>query len=190
MGVSRATIREAIGALQLSGLVETRHGAGSYIVDVPPQASVLALPTDASPSALLEARTIFEPQVAALAARAQRKDPEIDRLLNVMAESSDPEDRAQRQRWSDADRAFHRQIAFGTNNVVLIAVADHIAKVMDQPLWRRLRDESIAAPGHTVLYLAEHRLIAAAIAEGDQSAAEFHAGQHLKHARQYMALNE
>lgn len=190
LGVSRATVREALGALQVSGVVETRRGAGSYVVQAPARASIRALPTDASPSGLLEARTIFEPQIAGLAAQSERKDPELDRLLEVMAESSDPEDPEQRKRWSDADRAFHRQVALGTHNVVLVAIADYVADIMDQPLWRRLRDESIAAPGHTTLYLAEHRLIAAAIDEGDRAAAEFYVAQHLRHTRQYMALND
>ena len=71
MGVSRATIREALGALQVAGLVETRQSAGSYVVDVPPDEPQLSLPHDASPSGLLEARAIFEPAVAELAAQAE-----------------------------------------------------------------------------------------------------------------------
>ena len=60
---------------------------------------------------------------------------------------------------------------------------------MDQPLWQQLRDESIAVPGRTTLQLAEHRLIAAAIAEGDPEAARRHAAEHIDRARRYMALD-
>jgi DNA-binding GntR family transcriptional regulator len=59
---------------------------------------------------------------------------------------------------------------------------------MDEPLWRRLRDDSIAVPGRTELQLAEHRLIAAAVAEGDAELAAFHATEHINRARRYMAL--
>lgn len=76
MGVSRATIREALGALQVTGLVETRQGAGSYVVDIlPPRDPVLSLPADASPYSVLEARAIFEPAIASMAATASRSDP-------------------------------------------------------------------------------------------------------------------
>ena len=190
MGVSRATIREALGALQVAGLVETRQGAGSYVVDVPSSSPVVALPADASPSALLEARAIFEPAVASLAAGAELLDPEIDRLLEVMAESEDPTDPEHRQRWSDADRAFHRQFAYATSNAVLIAIAEEVADLMDEPLWRQLRDDSIAVPGRTTLFLAEHRLIAAAIAEGDGAGAAIHVTEHIQRTRRYMALTE
>ena len=54
-------------------------------------------------------------------------------------------------RWNEGDRLFHRQIAVMTGNPVLVALADHVAAVMDQPLWQRLRDESVAVPGRTRL---------------------------------------
>ena len=44
---------------------------------------------------------------------------------------------------------------------------------MDQPLWQRLRDDSIAVPGRRTVQLAEHRLIAAAIVDRDPAAARF-----------------
>src|SRR5437764_11564391 len=49
--VSRASVREAIAALQLQGVVETRPGAGTFVVAAP---STQAVPHDASPSAVLE----------------------------------------------------------------------------------------------------------------------------------------
>ena len=106
-----------------------------------------------------------------------------------MAAGADPSDPEQRRQWSDADRRFHRQFAVATANPVLLAIADHLADLMDQPLWRQLRDESISVPGRTTLQLAEHRLIAAAVAEGDPDAARQHAIQHIDRARRYMALD-
>jgi DNA-binding FadR family transcriptional regulator len=197
LGVGRASVREALGALQVRGLVETRPGAGSFVAPdalarltaAAELAGALDLPADAGPAALLEARRVLEPEIAALAAARGGADAEIDRLLEVMAASADPTDPAQRRRWSDADRAFHRQIAVATVNPVLLAIADHLAALMDQPLWQRLRDDSIAVPGRTTLQLAEHRLIAAAIAEGDPESARRHAAEHIDRARRYMALD-
>jgi DNA-binding FadR family transcriptional regulator len=197
-GVGRASIREALAALQVRGLVQTRQGAGSFFRSdalerlaaaerqIPAD---LGLPADAGPAAVLEARRIFEPEIVALAARRAHADPAVDALLDVMVASADPSDPEQRRRWSDADRRFHRQFAVATTNPVLLAVADHLADLMDQPLWQQLRDESIAVPGRTTLQLAEHRLIAAAVAEGDADAARRHAIQHIDRARRYMALD-
>jgi len=150
----------------------------------------LPLPADAGPDALLQARRAFEPEIAALAAaRGGGADPAVDALLTTMEQSADPSDPEQRRRWSDADRAFHRQLAVATGNPVIQAIADHLASLMDQPLWQQLRDESIAVPGRTTLQLAEHRLIAAAIADGDAAAARTLTAQHIDRARRFMALD-
>jgi DNA-binding FadR family transcriptional regulator len=201
-GVGRASVREALAALVVRGLVQTRQGAGSFFVPDALErvtlareaaagagAAGLVLPADAGPGAVLEARRILEPEIVALAARRASPDPEVDALLEIMEDNQDPFDPGQRRRWSDADRRFHRQFAVATANPVLLAIAGHLADLMDQPLWQQLRDESIAVPGRTTLQLAEHRLIAAAVAEGDAGAARQHAIQHIDRARRYMALD-
>ncbi|HEV2999965.1 MAG TPA: FCD domain-containing protein [Solirubrobacteraceae bacterium] len=196
--VGRASVREALAYLQLQDLIVTRRGSGSYVADDAPEriaeragTGELAPVPDAGPAAVLQARLITEPPVARLAAQAAPHDgEELTRLLATMDASMDPADPAQRRRWSDADRSFHREIAVLTGNPVLVAIADRLACTMDEPLWRRLRDESIAVPGRTTLQLAEHRLIAASILEGDPDAAELHARQHIQRARRYMALED
>ncbi len=211
LGVGRASVREALGFLQMQGIVETRRGAGSFVAtDVHTRlaASLPAdgpggLPADASPAALLRARTLLEPAIAREAAQVRAaalpaeplpgatapSTAALDALLSRMESASDPEDPAQRRVWSDADRDFHLAVASATGNPVLGAVGAHLAALMDQPLWRRLRDDSIGVPGRTVLQLAEHRLIAAAIADGDPDAAEDHARRHIIRARHFMALD-
>ena len=196
--VGRASVREALGFLQLQELIVTRPGSGSYVADdvldrLADRAGDGELPPvpDAGPAAVLQARLITEPPVARLAAQAAPHPREdLSRLIEAMDASMDPEDAAQRRRWSEADRLFHREIAVLTGNPVLVAIADQLACTMDEPLWRRLRDESIAVPGRTALQLAEHRLIAASILEGAPDAAELHARQHIQRARRYMALED
>jgi len=194
LGVGRAAVREALGFLQLQGFIVTVPASGSYVAhDAVERLSELKLEpvADAGPAAVLEARLITEPSVARLA--AERGPHEHDPLGDLLAEmdaSSNPDDPDQRRRWSNADRDFHRTIATLTGNPVLIAIAGQLARTMDEPLWRRLRDESIAVPGRTTLQLAEHRLIAASILEGDADAAELHARQHIHRARRYMALED
>jgi DNA-binding FadR family transcriptional regulator len=181
--VGRASVREAIAALQVSGLVETRPGSGTFVAATPEEVREVH---DSSPSDLLEARAMFEPQVARLAAQRGRPDEEIEALLVEMEQAADGRDQAG---WNDCDRRFHQRIAALTGNPVVLDLADRIAAVMDEPLWQRLRDDSIAVPGRTTLHLAEHRMIYEAIAEGDADAAELYASQHIRRVRRYMTLD-
>jgi DNA-binding FadR family transcriptional regulator len=185
--VSRASVREAIGALQVQGVVETRAGAGTFVVAAPPTSEI---PHDASPSAVLEARAQLEPAVARLAAQRAQADPAVENLLEAMEAITDPGEPGARATWSASDRLFHRQLAAMTGNPVLLAFADHVATLMDQPLWHRLRDDSIAVPGRTRIHAAEHRMIYEAIVDGDAEAAAFYSAQHINRVRTYMELGQ
>ena len=177
--VSRASVREALASLALQGVVETRHGAGTFVVGLPPSEP----PHDASPSAVLEARLALEPAVARLAAARGQADEAAEKLLAAM--EAEPVDIAT---WNASDRLFHRQLAAMTGNPVLLAFADHVAALMDEPLWQRLRDDSIAQPGRTRIHVAEHRMIYEAIVAGDAEAAAFYSVQHINRVRAYMEL--
>jgi DNA-binding FadR family transcriptional regulator len=179
--VSRASVREAIASLQLQGVVETRKGAGTFVAARPPAAEA---PHDASPSAVLEARLQLEPAVARLAAARGRRDSAAEDLLEAM--EAEPVDIVT---WNRSDRLFHRQLAAMTGNPVLLAFADHVATLMDQPLWQRLRDDSIAVPGRSRIHVAEHRMLYEAIAAGDAEAAAFYSTQHINRVRTYMELS-
>ena len=67
---------------------------------------------------------------------------------------------------------------------------EQISDVMDQPLWQRLRDDSVADAAHRRMHVAEHRMIYEAIASGDAAAAEFYAAQHIDRVRKYMSLDK
>jgi len=218
LGVGRASLREALAALGVEGVLVTRPGAGSFVaMDAGERVrdGVAASP-GASPSDLLEARALFEPAVARLAAERAKGgatppfapvagggeaslgvpghdvpggDGSVEALLAAMDTAEDPSDPAARAAWNAADRRFHRELAALTGNPVLLALADQIAAFMDQPLWQRLRDEAIAVPGRTRLHAAEHRLIHEAILDGDGDAAAFQAARHLRRVRRDMTLD-
>lgn len=195
MEVGRSSVREAIGVLQVDGIVETRPGSGSFVaVDAPerlrnePVADLFS--HDASPFAVLEAREAFEPAVTRLAATRARRDPFAEKLLGEMEQLSDPTNPDERAIWHDADRLFHRQIGAMTGNPVVVALCEQIAEIMDQPLWRRLRDDSIAVPGRMRVHIAEHRMIYEAVTEGDLEAAELYSRQHIRRVRRYMTLTD
>ncbi len=192
--VGRSSVREALAALQLDGVVDIRPGAGTFVA-ADARARVAERDgdggpaADASPSAVLDARLLLEPGIARLAAASHAPDASLEALLDAMERAADHEDPGARALWSDADRLFHRRLAVLTGNPVLVGLADQVAGLMDEPLWQRLRDTSLARPGTATLFLAEHRLIAAAVADGDAEAAAVHATQHLRRVRRLMTLD-
>src|SRR5918998_3790136 len=97
--VGRASVREAIAALQVAGVLETRPGSGSFVAAGAGERARES--HDASPSDLLEARALLEPAVARLAAQRGRPDPEAEALLNAMEAAADQGDLAA---WNECDR--------------------------------------------------------------------------------------
>src|SRR5918998_2039771 len=104
--VGRASVREAIAALQVAGMVETRPGSGSFVAAGAADRTREA--HDSSPSDLLEARELLEPAVARLAAQRGRPDEEAEALLAAMEQAAAAGDRGG---WNDCDRRFHQRIA-------------------------------------------------------------------------------
>lgn len=190
--VSRSSVREAVAELATRGVVTTRPGSGSFVAadalqrlpaaDAPPPAR------DASPSAALEARLCIEPEVARLAARRAAPDAEAERLIGLMDQACEPGNPSAVSNWSEADRRFHLQLARMTLNPVLVELCERIALLMDEPLWRRLRDESVVQPEHRTVHRAEHRMIYEAVVQGDADTAAFYAARHIERVRRYMNL--
>lgn len=110
-GVSRPTVREAIIALEVQGLVEVRIGSGAYVKRLPGSEDLPGF--NVSAFELTEARLLFESEAAALAATQVTDEElaEIERLVEAIArENNDPRGTEQ------ADRAFHLAIAKATRN--------------------------------------------------------------------------
>src|SRR3954463_12239618 len=107
MGVSRSSLREALRALAMVGVTEMRHGDGTYLTSLEPDALmrpvglVLAL-SDSGLEELFEARKLVEPGLAALA--AERIEDAAAEELRACAEAS-PEalDDAEAFMWNDIE---------------------------------------------------------------------------------------
>lgn len=200
-GVGRPAVREAIGALQNEGLVLTKPNSGTYVA--PMAAEMLAnaanrslsdaasnveqAPSDFSPSATLDVRLILEPAIARRAAAGAQRDNQAERYLDQMETVTDINDPAQRALWNNSDRLFHRQLSAMTGDALLVKIAEEIARTMDQPLWKRIKDDGIYDPNRIRLYVAEHRLIYEAIVVGDADAAAFYVEQHIHRVRRDIA---
>jgi GntR family transcriptional repressor for pyruvate dehydrogenase complex len=119
--VSRPTVREAIIALEVQGLVEVKVGSGAYVRRLPGQGDLPGFNITAFE--LTEARLLFEGEAAALAA-TQITDEElatIEQLVKAIARENLEPDGAER-----ADRDFHLAIARATRNIAIYDAIAHL----------------------------------------------------------------
>jgi DNA-binding FadR family transcriptional regulator len=140
-GVSRPTVREALFALELDGLVEVRKGVGVFALAKSPRGGEPAV-ADIGPFELLEARRAFEGEACAVAAaRIRDKDVEdLERLVQEIDYSGDV------LAAEDADRRFHIRIAEITGNSAMHAVVEMLWEARDRsPQYRFLTDKAHVA---------------------------------------------
>lgn len=119
-GTSRPSVREALSALEILGITESRGGRGNFIKDTPRsplyEQEVMELEEEESPFEMLEARKAVEIEIADLAAKKATKE-DIDAIsesLNKMKDalSNIPE-------MMEFDREFHMNIAKAAHNNLL-----------------------------------------------------------------------
>jgi DNA-binding FadR family transcriptional regulator len=179
-GVSRPTLREAIIALELNGLVEVRMGSGVYVTAVRPVREG-AIPMGIGPFELTEARLIFEPEVAALAATQITPEgvAELEGLLKEMEKGN------RTGNGEVADRRFHQRIADATRNSALSAMVDSLWTIRNSsPQCVRLFQQS-KAKGYLPV-VAEHRAVLEALRAGDPRAAHTAMKNHLGRVLTYL----
>jgi GntR family transcriptional repressor for pyruvate dehydrogenase complex len=168
-GVGRSAMREALKALALIGLVEIRHGDGTYLKTadsalLPQVIEWGLLLGEKRTMDLVEARQKIEVIVAELA--AQRRDEgdlaDLRRLLDRMWEA-----RADRQKFVDADVAFHLRLAEATGNSALRDIQSSIQALLRAWISRVI----YASAESSGLTYQEHEPIFAAVERGDAAAA-------------------
>lgn len=184
-GVSRTVVREAIAALAADGLVESRHGAGVFVLERP-QSLIGAVSAEVGDKIsmavnVLEVRMGFEIESAGLAAQ-RRNTAQAARIQEAFFEF----ERVLRagEPTGKADFTFHREIASATNNPVYVEILD------------ALGDRTIpcdrASPWYSVEVLStdylsglqrEHHAILQAITAGDADAARDAMRAHLSAAQ-------
>lgn len=121
-GVSRPTVREALIALEVQGVVEVRLGSGAYLRALPDAG---AQPATFAVSAfeVTEARLLVEPEVAGLAA-AQIEDEELAQLALLI--DGIAQENARNEGTEVADREFHLLIARASRNAVLLHIVEDL----------------------------------------------------------------
>ncbi|MBF0680046.1 MAG: FadR family transcriptional regulator [Devosia sp.] len=175
LGVSRPTLREALIALEVAGLVEVRVGVGAFVRG--PQSPGDGLPEQShSPVEIMAVRRMLEPEAAALA--AQSIAPEgLARLAEVLGHMQADADQ---DRWSSEwDRTLHLAIAEGAGNSMLREILDILWNSRSEEVDKRFHDHLATISEVRQQIMEDHRAIVAAIVQRDGEAARAAMAAHL-----------
>lgn len=181
-GVSRTVVREALSRLQASGLVETRHGVGTFVIEREAQSGLrLNVDTALSVRGILELRMGLETQAAALAAR-RRSDEQLLRMRQALDDYQAA--LANDDSCVEADTSFHLLIAEATGNTFFTEIMQHLGNAMI-PRTRVNAAERGDADLSRLGQLAslEHEAILQAIRKQDADAARAAMWLHLSNSR-------
>ncbi|CAB3714867.1 FadR/GntR family transcriptional regulator [Paraburkholderia rhynchosiae] len=187
LNVSRPSVREALIALEIQGVVEIRMGAGVFVRSIAPVPEALRDKIGDSPSDIMQARASIEGCVASLAC-ARLTEEGIARLHGLVAdmrrsiaEGSSP---------VEADRQFHICIAEIAQNAVFTRLVSELFDERHAPIAEKLRMQTENASTWSAA-LIEHEMIVAALVARDPLEAQAAMRSHLKasEARWIGALN-
>jgi GntR family transcriptional repressor for pyruvate dehydrogenase complex len=182
-GVSRATVREAIIALEIEGLVDVKVGSGVYVTAVPRTEGV-PLPMDVGPFELIEARLMIEGEVAALAAR-QATAEDLERLESALRAMERGVAEGDATAAEAADHDFHLAIANATHNSAMASVVESLWAIRQRsPQSERVFERSRSRG--TLPVVAEHRLILDGLRNHDAETARRAMHEHLRRVLDYL----
>lgn len=192
-GVSRPSVREAISALQIVGLIESRSGDGTYIrqpiKNVNAELRVWSiLERTNSPFEVWEARKTLEPGIAGLAAEiATLKDIEaLKKALEDMRKKATQKDN---HGFLRADQKFHTALAAATKNHTLEWTIHPLLQNMTRELWIEIKKESLSNKEHIRTSLSIHGQILSAIESKNKDLAQEEVKRHFSELEKYIFEN-
>lgn len=184
LGVSRGSLREAIRTLAALGVLETRHGSGSYVSELRAADLIgsLSLTVGLLPMAgvleLTELRRVLEPHAAALAA-ARIDEDTVAALDDVLTEIESTTDFEAQSR---LDHEFHMAISSVAGNDALTSLIDVLRS---RSRAYRISDPEDAAE-LKIHSDAGHRAILRGLAAADPVAASAAASAHVAYTEYWV----
>ncbi|MGE0886053.1 MAG: FadR/GntR family transcriptional regulator [Blastocatellales bacterium] len=175
--ISRPSLRTALKALSVMGIINAKPGAGTYIAESLPEVFTepmrfMTLINNTSDEELFEARRIIEAGLAELAAeRATEEDIKTlnDEIESMRANTTDPEN------YLKHDVRFHQAIARAANNKLMSGVMDTIAELLFH-----IRRQTIAHASDLEEAIEWHQKIVEAVRKHDPKRAKEMLSGHLR----------
>jgi DNA-binding FadR family transcriptional regulator len=145
MNVGRPSVREAISALHITGVLESRPGDGTYVAPSPPlefpvDNTLSVLEESDSPFEVLQARKALEIGVVHLAIKTAT-EADIRRIQAAWVKKCDNARRGNYAEFIRHGREFHRAIAEATGSRAIVGLTDGLLKMTHQSLWVHMREQ-------------------------------------------------
>lgn len=143
IGVSRPSVREAISALQIVGIIESQPGDGNYIAenliidDLSLQVKNI-LEESESPYEILQARKVVEIGSVRMAIR-DATDEDIQAITDVWKEKYNIGLAGDYLAYTKLGKELHLSIAKATKNTITISIIERLLDITVQPLWQNMR---------------------------------------------------
>lgn len=153
--VSRTSVREALRALQIIGLIESKQGGGNYIKDnfegnlIEPLSLMFVLQNSRN-SEILELRKVLEVETARLAAK-NITEPELKRLKEIVERMKGLPDEKENV---ILDKELHYVIARASGNNLIMSVLTAVSSLMDS--FIKEAREAIINKDENKMVLLEH----------------------------------
>lgn len=168
LSVSRTSVREAIRALEVIGLVESKHGAGNYIRtsfedSLFEPLSVMFMLQESSPRETFDLRETLELQCAKLAAKNIEKE-ELELLTAILDRMYIANTDEENLR---LDVKFHYLIVKSSRNVLLINIIQVISQIMDEFI-EKSRSKILTQQKSREGLLKMHENLVRALKSGDE----------------------
>jgi GntR family transcriptional regulator, transcriptional repressor for pyruvate dehydrogenase complex len=176
LGVGRASLREALKALEIMGMIETRLGDGTYVCKRSdffsrPLLWAIASSSEADARELIEARTLIEVELAGLA--AERGTLEDLRLIREQLSTME-RTKKNPQEFVQADVDFHLAIGHAASSGILMNALQLIRNLLQQWIF-----SAVVVKGVPEKACAQHKRVLQAIENRDGTAARKEMRNHL-----------
>lgn len=195
-GVSRTVVREAIARLKADGLVDTRHGIGTFVLDPSQHVRIATDPQEVQTIKevlqMLEFRLCIEPETAALAAQ-RRSAADLETIRTALDEVT--QHRIKGEDSTAADFAFHQSIARASNNQFFLRTLEFLGmRAIPRTQVRTHHYQALPRQQYLEVVNQQHEAIYTAIAAGDaekaRTAMHTHLSASLDRLRQAIAAEK
>lgn len=179
--VSRASVREALFALELSGAIVVRHGDGTYVADLSRGLSKrYGHEIDSRPEHVINARLVVEPPVSRLLA-ASPGDLDLDKVQQDLDAATALIDAPERlPDFVNHSMAFHADLAAMCPNHILNHFASELVEIDRQPLWVLINQIILHDRENRVQLIEDHQRVLDAIRDDGPQKAEDAMKAHLQ----------
>lgn len=136
-GVSRATVREAIVALEVSGVLAVKRNVGAIVNNLGEDIQFQTIDSEAGPFEQIQVRMLLEPEAARLAAlnRTMQQCDQMEKAIEMMVEENQAGFKSE-----EGDMRFHIVIASASKNSLLKGHIDHLWEMRHSgQLWSQIQ---------------------------------------------------